>query len=125
MRGCLLKCSSEQVRKATDAEWFGAELSRTLATELFNSRRRSGQRGYVDVETEGQPSEEPSTDTTPNVQQVLGVGVPVVSSPLTTICEEAEVVDPVVSQPMETESTTRPRQPEMEPGSELVERNVR
>ena len=27
MRGCLLKFSSEQVRKATDAEWLGAELS--------------------------------------------------------------------------------------------------
>ena len=54
MRGCLLKCSSEQVRKATDAEWLGAELSKTLATELLKSRQRSGQRGYVDVETEGQ-----------------------------------------------------------------------
>ena len=28
MRGCLLKCSSEQVRKATGAEWLGAELSK-------------------------------------------------------------------------------------------------
>ena len=53
MRGCLLKCSSEQVRKATDAEWLGAELSKTLASELMKSRQRSGQRGYVDVETEG------------------------------------------------------------------------
>ena len=35
MRGCLFKCSSEQVRKATDAEWLGAEWSRTLATELL------------------------------------------------------------------------------------------
>ena len=25
MRGCLLNCSSEQVRKATDAGWLGAE----------------------------------------------------------------------------------------------------
>ena len=55
MRGCLLKCSSEQVRKATDAEWFGAELSKTLATELLNSRQGSGQRGHVDVENEGLP----------------------------------------------------------------------
>ena len=52
MRGCLLKCSSEQVGKATDAEWPGAELSKTLATELLKSRQRSGQRGYVDVETD-------------------------------------------------------------------------
>ena len=50
MLGCLLKCSSEQVRKATDAEWLGAELSETLATELLKSRQRSGQRGYFDVE---------------------------------------------------------------------------
>ena len=112
MRGCLLKCSSEQVRKATDAEWLGTGLSRTLATELLNSRRRSGHRGFVDVEPEGQPTEEPPTDTRPNVQQILGVGVLVGSSPLTSILEEAEVVNPVVSQPMETESFTRTRQPE-------------
>ena len=59
VRGCLLKCWSEQVRKATDAEWLGAELSQNLATELLNGRRRSGQRGYVDVEPEGQPTEKP------------------------------------------------------------------
>ena len=78
MRSCLLKCSNEQVRKATDAEWLGAELSRTPATELLHSRRKSGQRGDVDVEPEGQPSEERPIDTRPTVQQVLGVGVPVV-----------------------------------------------
>ena len=98
MRACLLKCPSEHVRKATDAQWPGAELSRTRATELLNSRRRSGQRGYVDAEPEGQPSEEHPIDTRPNVQQVLGVGVPTVSSPLTSILEDADVVDPVVSQ---------------------------
>ena len=53
MRSCLLKCSNEQVRKATDAEWLGAELSRTLATELIHSRRRSGQRGDFEVEPRG------------------------------------------------------------------------
>ena len=52
MRGCLLKCSSEQVRKATDVEWLGAQLGKTPATELLKSRQRSGQRGYVDVETD-------------------------------------------------------------------------
>ena len=72
MRGCLLKCSSEQVRKATDAEWIGAELSGTLATELLNSRQRSGQRGYVNVEPEGQPTEEPPVDTRTDIRQVLG-----------------------------------------------------
>ena len=40
MRGCLLKCSSKQVRKATDAEWLGAELSKTLAAELMKSRQK-------------------------------------------------------------------------------------
>ena len=62
MRGCLLKCSIEQGHKATDVEWLGAELSRTLATELLNIRWRSGQRGQVDVEPEGQPTEELPTD---------------------------------------------------------------
>ena len=75
MRGCLLKCSSEQVRKATDAEWLGAELSKTLATELLKSRQKSGQRGCVDVETEGQPTEEPPADTRPDVNQILGAVV--------------------------------------------------
>ena len=66
MRGCLLKCSSEQVRKGNRrgvAEWLADELSKTLATELLKSRQRSGQRGYVDVEAEGQPTEEPPADT--------------------------------------------------------------
>ena len=103
MRGCL-KCSSEQLRKITDAEWLGVELSRTLATELLNSRRRSGQRGYVDVEPEGQPTEEPPTDTRPNIHQVLGAGAPV-SDSLTSSPEETEVVDPVVTQAMETETS--------------------
>ena len=76
MRGCLLKCSSEQVRKGTDAEWPGGELSRTLATEHLKSRQRSGQRGYVNVETEGQPTEEPLADTRPDVNQILGAVVP-------------------------------------------------
>ena len=92
MRGCLLKCSSEQVRKATDAEWLGAELSKTLATELLKSRQRFGQRGYVDLETEGQPTEEPPADTRPDVNQVLGavVQAPSVFAP---IPEEGDLVD--------------------------------
>ena len=123
MRGCLLKRSSEQVRKATDAEWLGAELSRTLATELLNSRRRSGQRGFFDVEPEGQPTEEPPTDTRPNVQQVLGVGVSVGSSPLTSTPEEAESRESSGVTTLETESLSRTRQPESEPCSEHGERN--
>ena len=74
MRG--LKYSSEQVCKATDGEWFGAELSKTLATEALKSRQRRGQRGYVDVETEGQPTEEPPADTRQDVNQILEAVVP-------------------------------------------------
>ena len=55
-------------------------------------------RGYVDVEPEGQPTEAHPIDTRPNIHQVLGAGAPV-SSPLTSIPEETEVVDPVVHKP--------------------------
>ena len=92
MRGCLLKCSSEQVRKVTDAEWLGAELSKTLATELLKSRQRSGQRGYVDVETERQPTEEPPADTRPDVNQILGSVMPA-PSVLAPIPEESDSMD--------------------------------
>ena len=124
MRGCLLKYSSEQVRKATDAEWLGAELSRTLATEVLNSRQRSGQRGFVDVELEGQPTEEPPADTRPHKYQVFGAAAPV-SDPFASIAEETDVVNGVVPQAMETWLQTRPRQPESEPGSEPGVRNIR
>ena len=91
MRGCLLKYSSEQVRKATDAAWLGAELSKTLATELLKSRQRSGQ-GYVDVETEGQPTEEPPADTRPDMNQILGAVIPA-PSVLAPVPEEGEAMD--------------------------------
>ena len=83
---------AEVVRKATDAEWHGAELSKTLATELLKSRQRSGQRGYVDVETEGQPTEEPPVDTRPDVNQILGAVVPA-PSVLAPILEEGDFMD--------------------------------
>ena len=103
-----------------------AELSRILATELLNSRQRSGQRGYVDVELEGQPTEEPPVDARPDVHQVFGAATPApASGPLASIPEETKIVNAVVPQAMETEPQTRPRQPESEPGSELGERNVR
>ena len=95
MRGCLLKCSSEQVRKATDAEWLCAEWSKTLATELLKSRQRSGQRGYVDVETEGQPTEEPPADTQPDVNQIPGAVVPA-PSVLGPIPEEGDIMDTTI-----------------------------
>ena len=124
MRGCLLKCSSEQVRKATDAEWLGAELSKTLATELLKSRQRSGQRGYVDVETEGQPTEEPPADTRPDVNQILGAVVPA-PSVLAPIPEESDTMDTTIPEIVESGQEIRPRQPESEPGSEPADRNVR
>ena len=73
MRGALLKCSGEQVRKATDAEYLGTELVKVLSQELLKSRERSGQRGYVDVEVEGNPDEEPPEDTRPDVRDVVGI----------------------------------------------------
>ena len=124
MRGCLLKCSSEQVRKATDAEWPGAELSKTLATELLKSRQRSGQRGYVDVEAEGQPTEEPRADTRPDVNQILEAVVPA-PSVLAPISEGSDSMDTTMPEIAESGPEIRPRQPESEPGSEPVDRNVR
>ena len=124
MRGCLLKCSSEQVRKATDAEWLGAELSKTLATELLKSRQKSGQRGYVDVETEGQPTEEPPADTRPDVSHILGAVVPE-PRVLAPIPEENDSMDTTMQEAAESGPETRPRQPVSEPGSESVDRNVR
>ena len=124
MRGFLLKCSSEQVRKATEAEWLGAELSKTLATELLKRRQRNGQRGYVDVETEGQPTEEPPADTRPDVNQILGAVVPA-TSVLAPISEEGDSMDTTIPEVAESGPEIRPRQPESEPGSELVGRNAR
>ena len=62
-------------------------MSKTLATELLKSRQRSGQRGYVDVETEGQPTVEPPADTRPDVSQILEGVVPA-PSVLAPVLEE-------------------------------------
>ena len=124
MRGCLLKCSSEQVRKATDAEWLGAELSKILPTELLKSRQRSGERGYVDVEAEGQPTEEPPADTRPDVNQILEAVVPA-PRVLAPIPEESGSMDTTMPEVAESGPEIRPRQLESEPGSEPVDRNVR
>ena len=114
-----LKCSSEQVRKATDAEWLGTELSKTLATELLKSRQRSGQRGYVDVETEGQPT----ADTRPDVNQIPGAVAPA-PSVLAPIPEEDDTMDTTIPAIAESGPETQTRKPESEPGSEQVDRNV-
>ena len=124
MRGCPLKCSSEHVRKATDAECLGAELSKTLATELLKSRKRNGQRGYVDVEVEGQPTEQPPADTRPDVNQILEAVVPA-PSVLAPIPEESNSMDTTMPEVAESGPEIRPLQPESEAGSEPVDRNVR
>ena len=108
----------------TDAEWLGAELNKTLATELLKSRQRSGQRGYVVVEAEGQPTEEPPADTRPDVSQILGAVVPA-PSVLAPIPEEGDSMDTTTPEIAESSPGIRPRQPESEPGSEPVDRNVR
>ena len=113
MRGCLLKCPSEQVRKGTDAEWLGAELSRTLA----RAAREADNVGYVDVETEGQPTEEPPADTRPDVNQILEAVVPA-PSVLAAIPEESDSMDTTIPEIVESGPEIRPRQPESEPGSE-------
>ena len=112
------------MRKATDAEWLGAELSKTLATELLKSLQRSGQRGYVDEKTEGQPTEEPPADTRPDVNQILGAVIPA-PSVLAPISEEGESMDTTMPEIAESGPEIRPRQPESEPGSEPFDRNVR
>ena len=99
-------------------------MSKTLATELLKSRQRSRQRGYVDVETEGQPTEEPRADTRPDVNQILGAVVPA-PSVLAPIPEEGDIMDTTMPEIAESVSEIRPRQPESEPGSEPVDRNVR
>ena len=98
--------------------------SKTLATELLKSRQRSGQRGYVDVEAEGQPTEEPPADTRPDVNQILEAVVPA-PSVLAPIPEESDSMDTTTPEIAESGPETRPRQPESEPGSEPVDRNVR
>ena len=98
--------------------------AKTLATELLKSHQRSGQSRYVDVETEGQPTEEPPADTRPDVSQILGAVVPA-QSVLAPIPEEGELIDTTMPEAAESGTETRPRQPECEPGSEQVDRNVR
>ena len=112
------------MRKATDAEWLGAELSKTLATELLESRQRSRQRGCVDVETEGQPTEEPPADPRPDVDQILGAAIraPNVLAPSP---EEGESMDTTMPEIAESGPEIRPCQPESEPDIEPVDRNVR
>ena len=76
------------------------------------------------MEPDGQPTEELPVDTRPDIHQVLGAVAPV-SGPLASISKEADVVNAVAPQVMETGPETRPREPGSEPGSEPGERNDR
>eukprot|EP00969_Alexandrium_andersonii_P318841 14084575-Alexandrium_andersonii.AAC.1 len=60
MRGRLLKCSAEQVRRATEPEYMGTEVLKELTRDMVDSIERQGHRGFVDVATEGLPEEQPA-----------------------------------------------------------------
>ena len=49
MRGVVVKCSMDRVRRATDDEWLGSELIRVLSKDALTHMQRNGQRGYVDT----------------------------------------------------------------------------
>ena len=76
------------------------------------------------METEGQPTEELLVDTRPDVSQILGAVVPA-PRVLAPIPEEGDIMDTTMPEAAESGPETRPRQPESEPGSEQVDRNVR
>ena len=75
-------------------------------------------------ETEGQPTEKPPADTRPDVSQILGAVVPA-PSVLAPIPEEGDSMDTTMPEIADSGPEIRPRQPESEPGSEPVDRNVR
>ena len=78
----------------------------------------------VDVEVEGQPTEEPPADTRPDVNQTLEAVVPA-PSVLSPIPEGNVSMDTTIREVTESVPEIRPRQPESEPGNEQVDRNVR
>ena len=57
MRGVVVKCSMDRVRRATDEEWLGAELIRVLSKDALQHMQRQGQRGYIDTSHEEPPPE--------------------------------------------------------------------
>ena len=76
------------------------------------------------METEGQPTEEPPADTRPDVNQILEAVVAAPSG-LAPIPVEGDLMDTTMPEAAESGPEIRPRQPESEPGSELVDRSVR
>ena len=69
-------------------------------------------------------AEEPPADTRPDVGQILGAVVPA-PSVLAPIPEEGDSMDTTMREIAESRLETRPRQPQNEPGSVPVDRNVR
>ena len=73
MRGRLLKCSAEQVRRATDDQWRGADLIKVIKKELLDDLKVGRRRGYVNVQPEGPPDDQdesrdqPGDETTGNI----------------------------------------------------------
>ena len=58
MRGVVVKCSFDRLRRATDEEWLGAELVKILSSDALERMQRQGQRGYVDTSGEEPPPED-------------------------------------------------------------------
>ena len=63
MRGVVVKRSRDRVRRATDEEWLGAELIRTLSQDALEHVQRQGQRGYVDTSHEEPPPSDDNSET--------------------------------------------------------------
>ena len=113
MRGVVVKCSMDRVRKAIDEEWLGAELIRVLSQDALQHIRRQGQRGYVDTSHEEPPPDD-NIDTTIDLQHILGTTDPVPS--------EDPPTD--VPMPMETVPAREEPAPALVPVAVAVNRNV-
>ena len=55
IRGMLLKCSKEQVRKASNEEFIGTELVKQIIGETRQALESKSQRGFKDVTGEETP----------------------------------------------------------------------
>ena len=62
MRGVVVKCSMDRIRRATDEEWLGAELVKILSKDALEHMQHNGQRGYVDTSGEDPPPLEEEND---------------------------------------------------------------
>eukprot|EP00973_Karenia_brevis_P070520 9801444-Karenia_brevis.AAC.1 len=71
MRGDLVKCNVERVRPATDEEWLGSEIIRSLSADAKQRLEHSGQRGFVDATAEEGPPQEEEVGPPPPTPQPL------------------------------------------------------